>query len=213
MSNEGEGSEWWSQAEVRNVPLGEKSRFASSPIKAEAEHGTESDIPLYIGIGAYLVSLLLGTWMTSWGFSLSGFEALQTSVDLFLDWPGMFSSTVAFNQELSGLSFGTSLVLTLNWFLWDCLPLMLFVFMSLRIYQKEYGGVGGRAFLYYLVLLFITDILSISFVNSMGDVISYPFDILEWRSWEILAILSISVSYFGRDILGSIRSRKLDEFR
>ena len=67
--------------------------------------------------------------------------------------------------------------------------------------------------MYYLVLLFITDILSISFVNSMGDVISYPFDILEWRSWEILAILSISVSYFGRDILGSIRSRKLDEFR
>ena len=67
--------------------------------------------------------------------------------------------------------------------------------------------------MYYLVLLFMTDILAISFVNSMGDVISYPFDMLEWRSWEIVAMLSISVSYFGRSIPGSIRSRKLGEFR
>ena len=67
--------------------------------------------------------------------------------------------------------------------------------------------------MYYLMLLFMTDILSISFVNSMGDVISYPYDILEWRSWEIIAMLSISVSYFGRNILLSIRSRKLGEFR
>lgn len=209
MSNGEDGNGWWSQVGDGDVPIGENRSVSSSSIDRGV--GAESDIPLYIGVGTYLISLLLGTWITSWGFGLSGLEALQTSVDLLLDWPGMFSSTVAFNQEFMGVSFGTSLLLTFNWFLWDSLPLMLLVFLSLRIYRKEGVGIGGRAFLYYLVLLFATDILAISFVNSIGDAMSYPLDILDWRSWEIVAMLGISVSYFGRSISVRMRSKELDE--
>jgi hypothetical protein len=72
-------------------------------------------------------------------------------------------------------------------------------------------GICGRAFLYYLVLLFATDILAISFVNSMGDAVSYPLDILDWRSWEIIAMLGIFVSYFGRSISVRMHSKELDE--
>ena len=209
MNNGEDGDGWWAQVGEGDVPMGENRSVSSSSI--DAGGGAESDIPLYIGVGTYLVSLLLGTWMTSWGFGLSGLEALQTSVDLLLDWPGMFSSTVAFNQEFLGLSFGTSLLLTFNWFLWDSLPLMLLVFLSLRIYRKEGVGIGGRAFLYYMVLLFATDIMAISFVNSMGDAVSYPLDILDWRSWEIVAMLGIFVSYFGRSISVRMHSKDLDE--
>ena len=209
MNNGEDGDGWWAQVGEGDVPMGENRSVSSSSIDRGV--GAESDIPLYIGVGTYLVSLLLGTWMTSWGFGLSGLEALQTSVDQLLDWPGMFSSTVTFNQEFLGLSFGTSLLLTFNWFLWDSLPLMLLVFLSLRIYRKEGVGIGGRAFLYYLVLLFATDIMAISFVNSMGDAVSYPLDILDWRSWEIVAMLGIFVSYFGRSISVRMHSKELDE--
>ena len=72
-------------------------------------------------------------------------------------------------------------------------------------------GIGDRAFLYYLVLLFATDILAISFVNSMGYAVSYPLDILDWRFWEIVAMLGISVSYLGRSISVRMLSKELDE--
>ena len=53
-------------------------------------------------------------------------------------------------------------------------------------------GICGRAFLYYPVLLFATDIL-------------------DWRSWEIIAMLGIFVSYFGRNISVRMHSKELDE--
>ncbi|MAE97467.1 MAG: hypothetical protein CL965_00005 [Euryarchaeota archaeon] len=209
MGNVEDGDGWWAQVGEGDIPMGGNRSVSSSSI--DGGGGAEYDMPLYIGVGTYLVSLLLGTWMASWGSGLSGLEALQTSVDLLLDWPGMFSSTVAFNQEFLGLSYRTSLLLTFNWFLWDSLPLMLLVFLSLRIYRKEGVGIGGRAFLYYLVLLFATDILAISFVNSMGEAVSYPLDILDWRSWEIVAMIGIFMSYFGRSISVRMHSKELDE--
>ena len=65
--------------------------------------------------------------------------------------------------------------------------------------------------MYYLVLLFATDILAISFVNSMGDAVSYPLGILGWRSWEMVAMLGIFVSYFGRSISVRMHLKELDE--
>ena len=44
-----------------------------------------------------------------------------------------------------------------------------------------------------------------------GGAVSYPLDILDWRFWEIVAMLGISVSYFCRSISVRMLSKELDE--
>ena len=143
MSNGEDGDGWWAQVGDGDVPIGENRSVSSSSIDRGV--GAESDIPLYIGVGIYLVSLLLGTWITSWGFGLSGLEALQTSVDLLLDWPGMYTLTVAFNQEFMGVSFGTSLLLTFNW---------LNYCVKLFVLRLVFGGCANYYCCYYGIVLF-----------------------------------------------------------
>ena len=88
-------------------------------------------ISLYVGIGAYLCSMILGTWHTSWGEEISGTEALRVSFGMVLDWPAEFISAVGFNMEFFGWSLWTSTIATLNWMLWDSVPVILFVFVLL----------------------------------------------------------------------------------
>ena len=44
-----------------------------------------------------------------------------------------------------------------------------------------------------------------------GDAVSYPLGILGWRSWEMVAMLGIFVSYFGRSISVRMHLKELDE--
>ena len=78
----------------------------------------------YIGLGMYVTSIIFGTWKTSWGVEISGFESLQMSFNHVEEWPWEFANQVSLNQELMGWSFWSSLIGTTNWMFWDCFSIV-----------------------------------------------------------------------------------------
>ena len=157
-------------------------------------------ISLYVGIGAYLCSMMLGTWRTSWGEELSGTQALRLSFEMVTTWPAEFISTVGFNMEFYGWSLGTSTIGTLNWMLWDPVPVILFVFVLLSFIGSEYGIEKKRVYWGFLLLLVITDlIMGFIFVGVPRTITDYPSDLIEWRLSEIVAIWGVIFIYNSID--------------
>ena len=157
-------------------------------------------ISLYVGIGAYLCSMILGTWHTSWGEEISGTEALRVSFGMVLDWPAEFISAVGFNMEFFGWSLWTSTIATLNWMLWDSVPVILFVFVLLSFIGSEYGIEKKRVYWGFLLLLVITDlILGFIFMGVPQTITDYPFDLVEWRLSEIVAMCGVIFIYNSID--------------
>lgn len=157
-------------------------------------------ISLYVGIGAYLCSMILGTWHTSWGEEISGTEALRVSFGMVISWPGEFISAVGFNMEFFGWSLWTSTIATLNWMLWDSVPIILFVFVLLSFIGSEYGIEKKRVCWGFLLLLVITDlILGFIFVGVPRTITDYPFDLIEWRLSEIVAMCGVIFIYNSID--------------
>ena len=157
-------------------------------------------ISLYVGIGAYLCSMILGTWHTSWGEEISGTEALRVSFGMVLDWPAEFISAVGFNMEFFGWSLWTSTIATLNWMLWDSVPVILFVFVLLSFIGSEYGIEKKRVYWGFLLLLVITDlIMGFIFMGVTQTITDYPFDLVEWRLSEIVAMCGVIFIYNSID--------------
>ena len=157
-------------------------------------------ISLYVGIGAYLCSMILGTWHTSWGEEISGTEALRVSFGMVLDWPAEFISAVGFNMEFFGWSLWTSTIATLNWVLWDSVPVILFVFVLLSFIGSEYGIEKKRVYWGFLLLLVITDlIMGFIFMGVPQTITDYPFELVEWRLSEIVAMCGVIFIYNSID--------------
>jgi len=165
-----------------------------------AGHSRGQAISLYVGIGAYLCSMMLGTWHTSWGEELSGTQALRVSFEMVTTWPAEFISTVGFNMEFYGWSLGTSTIGTLNWMLWDSVSIILFVFVLISFMGNEYGIEKKRVYWGFLLLLIITDlIMGFIFVGVPRTITDYPFDLIEWRLSEIVAMCGVIFIYNSVD--------------
>ena len=174
--------------------------MGSSKWHDSARYSRGQAISLYVGIGAYLCSMILGTWHTSWGEEISGTEALRVSFGMVLDWPAEFISAVGFNMEFFGWSLWTSTIATLNWMLWDSVPVILFVFVLLSFIGSEYGIEKKRVYWGFLLLLVITDlIMGFIFVGVPRTITDYPFDLIEWRLSEIVAMCGVIFIYNSID--------------
>ena len=174
--------------------------MGSSKWHDSARYSRGQAISLYVGIGAYLCSMMLGTWHTSWGEEISGTEALRVSFGMVLDWPAEFISAVGFNMEFFGWSLWTSTIATLNWMLWDSVPVILFVFVLLSFIGSEYGIEKKRVYWGFLLLLVITDlIMGFIFVGVPRTITDYPFDLIEWRLSEIVAMCGVIFIYNSID--------------
>ena len=168
----------------------------SSKWHDSARYSREQAISLYVGIGAYICSMMIGTWHTSWGVELSGTEALRVSFGMVTSWPAEFISAVAFNMEFYGWSLATSTIGTLNWMLWDSVPVILFVFVLLSFIGSDYGIEMKKIYWGFLFFLVITDlIMGFIFVGIPRTITDYPSELFEWRLWEIVAMWGVIFIY------------------
>ena len=103
-------------------------------------------------------------------------------------------------MEFFGWGFWTSTIATLNWMLWDSVPIILFVFVLLSFIGSEYGIEKKRVCWGFLLLLVITDlILGFIFVGVPRTITDYPFDLIEWRLSEIVAMCGVIFIYNSID--------------
>ena len=151
----------------------------------------------YIGLGMYVTSIIFGTWKTSWGVEISGFESLQMSFNHVEEWPWEFANQVSLNQELMGWSFLSSLVGTTNWMFWDCFSIAVLASVVLAV-DMSVGwrlDMQRRVLTFFAVVIVITDLwTSYLFTGSPITVIlEYPINLIEWRFWEICAFVGVAL--------------------
>ena len=151
----------------------------------------------YIGLGMYVTSIIFGTWKTSWGVEISGFESLEVSFSHVENWPWEFADQVSLNQELMGWSFWSSLAGTTNWMFWDCFSIVVLASVVLAA-DMSVGwrlDMQRRVLTIFAVVIVITDLwTSYLFTGSPITVIlEYPINLLEWRFWEVFAFIGVGL--------------------
>ena len=151
----------------------------------------------YIGLGMYVTSIIFGTWKTSWGVEISGFESLKMSFNHVEEWPWEFANQVSLNQELMGWSFWSSLIGTTNWMFWDCFSIVVLASVVLAG-DMSVGwrlGMQRRVMTIFAVVIVITDLwTSYLFTGSPITVIlEYPINLIEWRFWEVYAFVGVAL--------------------
>ena len=151
----------------------------------------------YIGLGMYVTSIIFGTWKTSWGVEISGFESLEVSFSHVENWPWEFADQVSLNQELMGWSFWSSLAGTTNWMFWDCFSIVVLALVVLAA-DMSVGwrlDMQRRVLTIFAVVIVITDLwTSYLFTGSPITVIlEYPINLLEWRFWEVFAFIGVAL--------------------
>ena len=140
--------------------------------------------------------------------------------------PGSLTGSYEFWTSQQGFNPLDAILITTSWVLWDISTLVFTLGFALcwrgwpdvidypgedRILSVRNGRKSYKFLLYFSVALISMDILSYTVWEGLLGVIFWPIDFIEWRFWQLVAILAAMGLNPDFDFVGRLTSQSAKE--
>ena len=170
----------------------------------------------------FLLSFIFGDW---WWDGSHGPGGLINSIESITYMPGSLTGSYEFWTSQLGFNPLDAILITISWTLWDISTLVFtlgFALCWMGWPHVDAFGPGGEEWigngrtsykflLYFSVALISMDILSYTVWEGLLGVIFWPIDFIEWRFWQLVAILAAMGLNPDFDFVGRLTSQSAKE--
>ena len=172
----------------------------------------------------FLLSFIFGDW---WWDGSHGPGGLINSIESITYMPGSLTGSYEFWTSQQGFNPLDAILMTISWALWDISTLVFTLGFALCwvgwpmvdagiITHPEGDRIanGRRSYkflLYFSVALISMDILRYTVWEGLLGVIFWPIDFIEWRFWQLVAILAAMGLNPNFDFVGRLTSQSAKE--
>ena len=170
----------------------------------------------------FLLSFIFGDW---WWDGSHGPGGLINSIESITYMPGSLTGSYEFWTSQQGFNPLDAILMTISWALWDISTLVFtlgFALCWMGWPHVDAFGPGGEEWigngrtsykflLYFSVALISMDILSYTVWEGLLGVIFWPIDFIEWRFWQLVAILAAMGLNPNFDFVGRLTSQSAKE--
>ena len=170
----------------------------------------------------FLLSFIFGDW---WWDGSHGPGGLINSIESITYMPGSLTGSYEFWTSQLGFNPLDAILITISWALWDISTLVFtlgFALCWMGWPHVDAFGPGGEEWigngrtsykflLYFSVALISMDILSYTVWEGLLGVIFWPIDFIEWRFWQLVAILAAMGLNPDFDFVGRLTSQSAKE--
>ena len=170
----------------------------------------------------FLLSFIFGDW---WWDGSHGPGGLINSIESITYMPGSLTGSYEFWTSQLGFNPLDAILITISWTLWDISTLVFtlgFALCWMGWPHVDAFGSGGEEWigngrtsykflLYFSVALISMDILSYTVWEGLLGVIFWPIDFIEWRFWQLVAILAAMGLNPDFDFVGRLTSQSAKE--
>ena len=170
----------------------------------------------------FLLSFIFGDW---WWDGSHGPGGLINSIESITYMPGSLTGSYEFWTSQLGFNPLDAILMTISWALWDISTLVFtlgFALCWMGWPHVDAFGPGGEEWigngrtsykflLYFSVALISMDILSYTVWEGLLGVIFWPIDFIEWRFWQLVAILAAMGLNPDFDFVGRLTSQSAKE--
>ena len=170
----------------------------------------------------FLLSFIFGDW---WWDGSHGPGGLINSIESITYMPGSLTGSYEFWTSQQGFNPLDAILITISWTLWD-ISILVFTLGFALCWMgwphvdafgpggEEWIGNGRTSYkflLYFSVALISMDILSYTVWEGLLGVIFWPIDFIEWRFWQLVAILAAMGLNPNFDFVGRLTSQSAKE--
>ena len=170
----------------------------------------------------FLLSFIFGDW---WWDGSHGPGGLINSIESITYMPGSLTGSYEFWTSQLGFNPLDAILITISLTLWDISTLVFtlgFALCWMGWPHVDAFGPGGEEWigngrtsykflLYFSVALISMDILSYTVWEGLLGVIFWPIDFIEWRFWQLVAILAAMGLNPNFDFVGRLTSQSAKE--